>query len=271
MFIKNFEQNKAIMMNIYKDQKYILALEYINVMVMVFPMSEKSSKDSRSNTPDRKPSMEGIKDPGVAKSFEKMARLPPFKILRRRIISELKTIGPTGSLIDIGCGTGNLLVEIANKYNALDLTGMDISDEILEQANNFIKERNLEKKIELKIGSTEDIPFSDNTFDIAVSSLSLHHWVNPQKAFSEIFRIIKKNGSLLIFDFNRNAKKFYYRFLKFVTKRIVPKPLKKINEPIGSLQASYTKEEVLELISGLTFQNVDIKPYGAWMFIIIKK
>ena len=200
-----------------------------------------------------------------------MTNFLPFKLLRRKVISQLKKLNPGGELADIGCGSGNLIIQIAEKISGLNLVGIDISSEILELAKKRAIEKQVDKKIEFKIGTVENLPFPNNSVDFIVSTLSLHHWVEPIKAFNEFYRVLKENGTLLIFDFHRDSRKLFYSFLAFVTKIVVPKALKRINEPIGSLQASYTPNEVCRSFSQTTFQSPEIKLFLAWMFIIVKK
>lgn len=233
------------------------------ILILIFGLPRKKS--------DRKPSMEGIDNPDVAKAFERMSNLLPFKLLRKKVISQIKKHNPLGKLIDVGCGTGNLIIQIARELPELDLVGIDISTEILEYAKNRALKEKLEKTIEFKTGTVEKLPFPDKTVDFIVSMFSLHHWINPTKAFEEIVRVLKDNGTGLIFDFRRDSRKLFYGFLTFITKIVAPKALKRVKEPLGSIQASFTPEEVRNLLSQINIQNIQIKPFLAWMFISIKK
>jgi len=233
------------------------------ILILIFGLPRKKS--------ERKPSIEGFYSAEVAKSFEKMTNILPFKMLRRRIISELKNYNLNGLLVDVGCGSGNLIVEVAQKYKSIDLKGIDISDEILKLAKQRAIKNELNERIKFEIGNVENLPFSDNSIDFIISSLSLHHWSNPKIAFKELVRTLKGDGLLLIFDFRRNSRKFFYGLLKFVTKIVAPKVLKEINEPLGSLQAGYTAEEIREILSRINIRSVEIRPFLAWMFISIKK
>ena len=215
--------------------------------------------------------MEGIDSPEVAAAFEKVTNLLPFKLLYRKVLSQLKLYNLKNSLLDVGCGSGNLIIQVAKKYPSLDLIGVDLSSEILELAKKKAVENNLNEKIVFKIGYVEHLPFPDKSVDFILSTLSLHHWEDPKQAFEEIFRVLKDGGVLLIFDFRRDARKFFYGLLKFATKVVVPKALKKINEPLGSLKAGYVFSEISQIISQTSFNNVDIKPYLAWMFIKLEK
>jgi ubiquinone/menaquinone biosynthesis C-methylase UbiE len=117
----------------------------------------------------------------------------------------------------------------------------------------------------------ENLPFAENSIDFIVSSFSLHHWTDPEKVFKELYRILKQEGVLLIFDFRRDSRRFYYGLFAFVTNIVVPKALKKIKEPSGSLNAGYTAREMKEILSKAKIGNVEVKPFLAWMFIHIKK
>jgi ubiquinone/menaquinone biosynthesis C-methylase UbiE len=200
-----------------------------------------------------------------------MTNLLPFKLLRKKVRTHLMSFNPTGKLVDLGCGSGNLIVEIAKTKVNLELIGVDISPEILNLAKKRSVDSNVQDQIKFKIGKVENLPLSDNSIDYLLSTLSLHHWKDPMRAFDEFFRVLKDEGKILIFDFRRDARKIFYGFLKFITKIIVPKALKAVNEPISSLYAGYTPKEIRKMISISPFSNVEIKPFLAWIFIDVKK
>ncbi|MHA1253208.1 MAG: class I SAM-dependent methyltransferase, partial [Candidatus Helarchaeota archaeon] len=183
--------------------------------------------------------IEGFDSPEVAKAFEKQTKLLPFRLLYKRVISELKKLDPKGTVADVGCGAANVLIRLANKYPNLKLIGIDVSQEILNKAIINAEKANVKDKIVFRVGSVEKLPLDNQSLNYIISTLSLH--------------------------------KFFYGFLKFITKVIVPKPLKKINEPLGSVKSSYTINEINELLEKSSFENYEIKPFLAWMFIIAKK
>ncbi|MFX1277334.1 MAG: class I SAM-dependent methyltransferase [Promethearchaeota archaeon] len=241
----------------------LIVLGVIILILIIFGVPRKKSI--------RHPNIEGLDAPEVAEAFEKVANFLPFKLLRKKVISQVSKLSPTGKLIDVGCGSGNLIVQIAQKFKHLELIGMDISSEILELAKRRAIKKGFADNIEFKEGSVEKIPFPDNCADYIVSTLSLHHWVRPETSFQEIYRVLKKGGVALIFDFRRDSRKFFYGILTFATKIVVPKPLKEVNEPLGSIQSSYTPLEARELLNKAKIINIKITPYLAWMFIKIIK
>ncbi|MFX1303632.1 MAG: class I SAM-dependent methyltransferase [Promethearchaeota archaeon] len=219
---------------------------------------------------ERVPSIESLDAPDVAKAFERMANILPFKLLRRKVISTITKLNPTGTLVDIGCGSGHLIIQIAKRFSNLDLIGVDLSEAIISAAIERAEKNNVIEKIKFEIGNVDKLPFPDDSIDFIVSTFSLHHWSDPILSFKEISRVLRKNGTCLVFDFRRNSRKFFYGLLKFATKIVVPKPLKRINEPLGSLMASYNASEITQIFSKIPSIEVEIKPYLAWMFIKIK-
>ncbi|MHA1698731.1 MAG: class I SAM-dependent methyltransferase, partial [Promethearchaeota archaeon] len=187
-------------MNFLNAATLVICLVFFLALILNFPRMDV----------ERVIGLEGIDDPAVADAFERMTEMPQFEYLYRQFISHLAKQDPKGKLIDVGCGCGNLITKIASKFPELDLAGIDLSREILEKARTRSIEAGMENRIEFKIGSASRLPFNDNSVDFIVSSLSLHHWKNPEDVFNEFHRVLKDNGKFLVFDFRRDSRKFYY-------------------------------------------------------------
>ena len=106
----------------------------------------------------------------------------------------------TGKLLDIGTGPGWLLLKLHKLAPALKLTGMDISTDMVKKALGNIARAKVSANILLEQGSADLLPYADNSFDMVVSTESLHHWKNPVRGFNEIFRILKDDGRARIYD-----------------------------------------------------------------------
>ena len=114
-----------------------------------------------------------------------------------KILSRLKL--NKDSLIDIGCGTGEVLNIINNTYPNTKLYGLDISKDMIKVA----KKKDKSKRIEYVVGDAENIPYKDNSFDILITSESFHHYPNPSKAINEFHRVLKNNAKLILCDMYR--------------------------------------------------------------------
>ena len=82
----------------------------------------------------RQPSLEGIDDPEAAQAFNRISRFPQFRLLRRMALRELKKYHPRGTIVDVGCGPGYLVVLIAGEFPDAQVIGVDISEEMIESA-----------------------------------------------------------------------------------------------------------------------------------------
>jgi ubiquinone/menaquinone biosynthesis C-methylase UbiE len=118
----------------------------------------------------------------------------------RRLADDLAGVAPqAGALLDVGTGPGVLLVELARRRPDLSVTGIDLSADMAAAAN-----RNLAPfgaRATARVGDVTDLPFPDRSFDLVVSSLSLHHWDDPEAAVPELARILRPGGQLYIYDF----------------------------------------------------------------------
>jgi len=96
-----------------------------------------------------------------------------------------------GLYLDIGCGTGNYASAFQDK--GFQFIGIDPSIEMLKKAQSQ------NKNIQLKIGSAEKTHLPQNSVDGIIASLTIHHWSNLTRAFSELEYILKPNGKIIIF------------------------------------------------------------------------
>ena len=127
--------------------------------------------------------------------------------------------------LDIGCGTGNYTVALANKN--LNFIGIEPSEKMLEIA------KSKSKKIDWRIGSAENIPAENEYFDNVIATLTIHHWTKLNDAVKEIFRVLKPNGKLIIFTSTPSQMKNYwlnYYFPKMMEKSMLQMPTLEIIE-----------------------------------------
>lgn len=104
-------------------------------------------------------------------------------------------------VLDVGCGTGNFSIKLANK--GCDVTGIDISDEMLNIAIKKIAEQNLDIKFHNM--DLYDMKFEDNSFDAVFSMAAFEFVEDATKALEELFRVVKKGGQIFIGTIARNS------------------------------------------------------------------
>lgn len=128
---------------------------------------------------------------------------------RKKIVGLLK-LKNNEKLLDIGCGTGSLIIVSKKLHPQNEIVGIDIDDRIIRIARNKIENENLD--IELIKAGAEKLPFPNSSFDVVVSSLVFHHLPLEIKklAIKEVTRVLKNKGRFLLVDFG-TADKFWMK------------------------------------------------------------
>jgi ubiquinone/menaquinone biosynthesis C-methylase UbiE len=229
---------------------------------------------TRLNIP-RKVSFEGIEDPAVAEAYDRISRMPQFKMIRRAFVRELKKHNPKGSIVDIGCGPGYLLADIGSMLPDNRLVGVDISREMVEKARANLALKGMVGRAEFRIGEAAGLPFKSASQDFLVSTLSLHHWSDPAKALEEFHRVLKPGGEALIMDLRRDSRRVFYWLMLFA-KNVALRAfglgaITEIDEPLGSLLASYTVHELEAIIEGAPFVVHEVDGRLGWMYLRCRK
>ena len=120
----------------------------------------------------------------------------------------LAGLQPGDAVLDVGCGTGTLALEVARLVGrAGRVAGVDPGTEQIAHARSKAARRNV--PIDFQIGVIEQLPFPDQTFDVVLSTLMMHHLPAPLKrqGLAEIARVLKPGGRLVIADFKHKKER----------------------------------------------------------------
>ncbi len=134
----------------------------------------------------------------IAEDWEKLKREIFGDIPLNNFILDILPV--SGTIVDMGCGTGDLLEALKTKAN--DLIGVDKSPRMLETAcRRFADDGD---HIQLRLGQLEHLPLRDGEADLAVINMVLHHLPEPIKAIKEAHRVLKKDTPFIIVDLQQH-------------------------------------------------------------------
>ncbi|MBN1251735.1 MAG: bifunctional demethylmenaquinone methyltransferase/2-methoxy-6-polyprenyl-1,4-benzoquinol methylase UbiE [Bacteroidales bacterium] len=166
----------------------------------------------------------------VAKMFDNIAKKYDFlnhflsvgidKIWRKKAIAKLKDNKPN-LILDIATGTGDLAIS-ALQLNPEKVIGIDISEGMLEIGRKKLKNKMLEHRIQLLLGDSENINFSNNNFDAAIVAFGVRNFENLQKGLTEIYRVLKPNSKFVVLEFSKPSSFPIKQLYNFYFSKILP-------------------------------------------------
>ena len=118
-------------------------------------------------------------------------------IWRKKAIKKL-TNNPK-NILDIATGTGDFAISAA-KYTNAQITGIDISQGMLDIGVKKIDKKKLNQRISLHKADSENLPFNDNYFDAITAGFGVRNFENLDKGLSEIYRVLNANGMVAILE-----------------------------------------------------------------------
>ena len=116
----------------------------------------------------------------------------------RKIAIKKLTNNPT-TILDIATGTADFAI-IASKYTKANITGIDISQAMLDIGNQKITKKGLSDRVNLQLADSENLPFDDNSFDALTAGFGVRNFEDLHKGLSEMNRSLKSGGILAILE-----------------------------------------------------------------------
>lgn len=151
------------------------------------------------------------------------------KSWRRKAVREITRLNKNPEILDVATGTGDLAIEAA-RANPKCITGIDISEKMLELGRRKIESQGYSQLIRLLKCESENICFPDNTFDVAMVAFGVRNFTDPLKGLSEMRRVLRPGGQMVVLEFSRPDRfplsivyNFYFRHLLPVIGGLVSK------------------------------------------------
>lgn len=142
----------------------------------------------------------------VASKYDMMEALPELLGLGR--VRQNLFRKAQGKVLEVAAGTGR---NFSSYKNSIDLTAIDISPDMLAMAKMKADKYNL--KAQFKVMDAHSLDFPDDSFDTVTSSLSVCTFTNPAMALSEMMRVCKPEGRILLLEHGRSNKKWINKWL----------------------------------------------------------
>lgn len=140
---------------------------------------------------------------------------------RKKTIEVISQTYKNPKIIDVATGTCDLAIA-AMKLSPDHITGIDISPGMLESGREKIKKKGFSGKIDLVQAESENIPFSDGSFDVAMAAFGVRNFSDRLKGLSEMNRVLNRNGMIMILEFSRPENYLFRQIYYFYFRLLIP-------------------------------------------------
>lgn len=169
-------------------------------------------------------------------------------------------------MLDVATGTGDVAIMAYELLKPEKITGIDISDKMLEIGREKVLKLGLDKQIELQSGDSEAINFSDNTFDAVTVAFGVRNFERLEQGLKEISRVLKPGGKLIILEFSKpkitGIAQLYNLYMEMVAPRVasvVSKNKKAYQYLTESVQQFPEGKDFVGILNNVGFRNTSCK------------
>jgi len=169
---------------------------------------------------------------------------PAISDLRRARVDELLAELPVGGrVLEVGCGGGQLAVELAEERPDLSIVGVDLSAAQVARATR--RARGLGERVRFAQGNALDLDFAPGSFDAVISIGSIKHWPDPARGVAECGRVLRPGGRLIVVEVDRGCR--FDDARAFVARWRMPRALR----PLGLVMfRTFVAGQALDLDEG---------------------
>ncbi|TBR19426.1 MAG: bifunctional demethylmenaquinone methyltransferase/2-methoxy-6-polyprenyl-1,4-benzoquinol methylase UbiE [Chitinophagaceae bacterium] len=185
---------------------------------------------------------------------------------RKKAITLLKNKNST-NILDVATGTGDMAIMAAKLLDVEKITGIDLSENMLELGRKKIEKEGFKSKIELQKGDGETINFPDNSFDAVMVAFGVRNFEHLENGLREMQRVLKPGGTLVVLEFSTPqfmfSRKLYNLYMGIVAPEIArwfkqnKAAYKYLN---NSANAFPNRKNFLSLLNTAGFINTHYKP-----------
>jgi demethylmenaquinone methyltransferase/2-methoxy-6-polyprenyl-1,4-benzoquinol methylase len=184
---------------------------------------------------------------------------------RKKAIKQLLSLQPK-KILDVATGTGDFAITGYEILKPEKITGIDISDGMLDIGRKKILKAGLQNHIELLNGDSEAILFDDNSFDAVTVAFGVRNFEHLENGLSEIKRVLRPGGKLIVLECTKPSlpviKQLYHFYMKFITPKI-GKIIAKNNDAYQYLNDSVLqfpeKENFIHILNQSNYRNAFYK------------
>lgn len=211
----------------------------------------------------------------VTQMFDRIA--PKYDLLNRVLSFGIDTIWRKKAIallnpqdhekiLDVATGTADMCIEINKQLSPVEITGLDISSNMIEYGKVKIANKDLSHLIKLEVGDSENMRFADGYFDAATVAFGVRNFGNLKQGLKEMNRVLRPGGKIVVLEFSRplyfpfkQLFNLYFKYLLPVIGKWSSKDQKAYKYLYESVQAFPDYDRFSDILREVGFRSVQWK------------
>lgn len=206
----------------------------------------------------------------IAPAYDLMNRLMTLGIdhqWRSRAIKMMsKKHNAPRYILDVATGTGDLAMMMARKLDPVSITGVDLSNEMLEVGRSKVDAAGLADLITFSRADCLQLPFPDETFDCVTAAYGVRNFEDIEAGYREMFRVMRPGGCLMVLELSTPRNRLVRPIYDLYTKHLIPLIGKMVSKDLSaysylpaSIQAVPQGNEMTELMTHAGFEQATFR------------
>lgn len=203
------------------------------------------SGDSRDKTSQ----VEAMFD-SIAPAYDFMNTAMSFGLHRRwlrKALTEVEAAAPV-DILDVATGTADVAIAMARRQPLAHITGIDLSDGMLEIGRKKVAKAGLDRQIALRRADCLHLPFADDSFDCITVAYGVRNFEHLLDGYREMARVLRSNGRLVVIELSTPTSPIVKPFYKFYTRCVIPVVGRMVSKDVRAY--SYLPESIAAVAQG---------------------
>lgn len=193
---------------------------------------------------------------------------------RRKTSRKVAASHPT-AVLDVATGTADLALQLAKDLPDARITGIDLSEKMLETGRTKIIRQGLEQRIQLVSGDASRLPFGNKQFDAVTCAFGIRNFSDTAAGLKEMTRVLRPGGSLTILEFAPVPDNLLHLPYRIYTRRLLPRIGRALSRNAEayrylprSIEAFMTPAQLKTLLEDLGLKGLSVTPYCGGIVVL---
>lgn len=186
----------------------------------------------------------------IAPAYDFMNRAMTFgidKLWRAKAVKMIRNHSPR-QILDIATGTGDLAIKLARELPEVKITGVDLSEGMIEIGRKKVTEAGLDERVEMMTGDCLSLPMADDSYDCVTVAYGVRNFERLLQGYREMLRVLRPGGMLCVIELSTPTSAIVKPLYKIYTRYIIPAVGRMVSKDVCAY--SYLPESIAAVPQG---------------------